>query len=65
LSGFLFATNRAFQLTVSNSAGVSTIIQVSTDLFNWVNIYTDTPPFTFVDPNATNYHLRFYRALVP
>ena len=27
----------------------STIIQASTDLVNWVNIYTNTPPFTFTD----------------
>jgi hypothetical protein len=27
-----------------------------------VNIYTGTPPINFIDPNASNYVRRFYRA---
>jgi uncharacterized repeat protein (TIGR01451 family) len=52
-----------FNLTVS-SAGPQTIIQASTNLINWVNIYTNTPPFTFTD-TVTSLPDRFYRAVVP
>ena len=52
-----------FNLTVS-SAGPQTIIQASTNLVNWVNIYTNTPPFTFTD-TVTSLPYRFYRAEVP
>ena len=42
----------------------STIIQASNDLVNWVNIYTNTPPFTFTDSMATNFACRYYRAML-
>ncbi|HTR41792.1 MAG TPA: protease pro-enzyme activation domain-containing protein [Pseudomonadales bacterium] len=51
-----------FNLTVS--AGPATVIQASTNLINWVNIYTNTPPFTFTD-TVTSLPYRFYRAQVP
>lgn len=58
-------TNGVIQLTVSMPSPYhSTIIQASTDLVNWVNIYTNTPPFTFTDSMATNFPSRFYRALL-
>lgn len=58
-------TNGVFQLTVSMpSPYYSTIIQASTDFVNWVNIYTNTPPFTFTDSMATNFACRYYRALL-
>ena len=60
-----FETNGVFQLNVSMlSPYQPTVIQASTDLLNWVNIYTNTPPFTFTDSTATNYPCRYYRALL-
>jgi hypothetical protein len=53
----------AFQLTVSGPAS-STIIQASTNLANWTNIYTNTPPFTFTDSMTTIFPSRYYRAQV-
>jgi uncharacterized repeat protein (TIGR01451 family) len=52
-----------FSLTVGGS-GPPTVIQASTNLVNWVNIYTNTPPFTFTDA-VTSLPYRFYRAEVP
>ncbi len=52
-----------FNFTVS-SVGPPTVIQASTNLVNWVNIYTNTPPFTFTD-TVTSLPYRFYRAEVP
>jgi hypothetical protein len=67
----LFATavnsNGTFQFTVTNAPGQMTIVQASTDLVNWVPIYTNTVggAYTFPDPNATSYPRRFYRVIAP
>ena len=63
--GTITTSNGTFQLTITSPAS-STIIQASTNLLspNWLNIYTSTPPFTFTDPNASNYPYRFYRAVL-
>jgi uncharacterized repeat protein (TIGR01451 family) len=53
-----------FHLTISGPTSSSVIIQASTNLVNWVNVYTSTPPFTFTDSTSTNYSDRFYRALL-
>jgi uncharacterized repeat protein (TIGR01451 family) len=54
----------AFHLTISSPTTSSVIVQASTNLVNWVNVYTSTPPFTFTDSTSTNYQNRFYRALL-
>jgi len=47
-------------------AGVTVVIQANSNLVstNWVNVFTGTPPFNFVDPAASSYVHRFYRAQV-
>jgi hypothetical protein len=57
-------TNGAFSLTISGSSSLTTI-QASTNLVNWVTVYSTNSavPFTFTDPNKTNYPYRFYRAV--
>lgn len=47
-------------------AGVTIVIQANSNLIstNWVNVYTGTPPFNFIDPAASSYVRRFYRAQV-
>lgn len=57
-------TNHQFQISVSMMPPASaTMIQVSTDLANWRNVYTNTPPFTFTDSVAAS-PVRFYRAIL-
>lgn len=57
------ATNSTLQVTVSMpSPYYSTIIQASTNLVDWVNICTNTPPFTLTNSTATTAPYRFYRA---
>jgi pectate lyase len=49
-------------LTVTGSSGPDYILQVSTDLMNWQDLYTNhapTPPFTWND--AAGLNQRFYR----
>jgi len=56
------AGTHTFQLTVTGSSGQSVIIQDSTNLLNWISIYTNTVPFTN-SFTATNYPMLFYRAV--
>jgi len=60
LSAYIGAGGK-FHLTVSG-VGVQTIVQVSTNLINWVNISTNTPPFIFTDTVSASFPYRFYRA---
>jgi hypothetical protein len=43
------------------------IIEAATNLMNpvWVNVYTDTTPFTTNIDVTTNFNARYYRAMVP
>jgi len=53
---------KSYLVTVSNPA-TPTVIQASTDCCHWVNVYTNTPPYTFTD-SISQYPQRFYRAAV-
>jgi sugar lactone lactonase YvrE len=62
----MVVTNQPMYLNVSAPSPYYTIyptvVQASTNLLNWTNVYTNTPPFSFVDPSNSQYSLRFYRA---
>lgn len=59
-------TNGSISISIPALTGpsASVIVQASTNLLNWANVYTSTPPFTFTDPNKTNYPTRFYRVML-
>ena len=67
LSGSSSLAGGTFQFTVSNGqAGSQYIVQASTNLVNWVNVYTNpsyTVPFSFMDTNVGSYGSRFYRVV--
>jgi hypothetical protein len=46
-------------------SGTTYVIEASTDLVNWIPVYTNTAPFTFVDTNAGQFSQRFYRSVAP
>lgn len=50
-----------FQVSVANPTNYSIIIQASTNLVNWVDVCTNSAPYTFTD-SCTAYPNRFYRA---
>jgi hypothetical protein len=57
--------NGSFQLQLTTIAGRSYVVQASTDLVNWVALTTNLAPSNitiFIDPSATNFPRRFYRA---
>jgi uncharacterized repeat protein (TIGR01451 family) len=68
LSGTLTGNGHQFQFSVTDATQQSYVIQASTNLVNWVPIYTNPAPptvtTTFTDPNATSYPYRFYRVLL-
>ncbi len=54
----------SFSFNVSDGASTSFVVEASEDLINWVPVATNTAPFTFVDPDASQFQQRFYRALM-
>jgi hypothetical protein len=50
-----------FQVTVASPASYSTVIQASTNLVDWINVYTNAAPFTLTDA-CSAFPQRFYRA---
>jgi hypothetical protein len=62
-----YTANNQFQFTVNGTAGTNYIVQVSTNLAtaNWVSLFTNATPFTFIDTNAHSFTQRFYRAYAP
>jgi hypothetical protein len=64
LGPVLFLSNGTVQVGVTGLTGENYTIQVSTNLVNWDSL-TNTTSGQFIDPFATNYPSRFYRAMVP
>ena len=56
-------SNHVFRLTVTGTPGINYTVQASTNLVNWLSIYTNNSPFIFTDPYASNYPTRFYRTV--
>ena len=53
-----------FNLTITGDAGPDYIVQASTNLFLWNNLYTNPSPavpFLWTDGGASNFSQRFYR----
>ncbi len=57
-----YITN-SYRFTVSGITGANYVVEASTNLINWVAIYTNQTTFTNIDNTVTNYPYRFYRAL--
>jgi hypothetical protein len=58
--------NGTFLMTVAGPPGANYVLQVSTNLQQWISISTNTPassPFTLSDPNAVGRPARIYRVL--
>jgi O-glycosyl hydrolase len=68
-SGGIQYSNGQLHLTLSGLTGQgSVLIEASTNLTQWTPIFTNPPGFgtmLFVDPAATNFRYRYYRATIP
>ena len=59
--------NGALRLLISGDVGPDYTIEISTDLTNWQALSTTNPPavpFFWLDRNASNSPMRFYRLLL-
>jgi uncharacterized repeat protein (TIGR01451 family) len=66
LSVVVVNTNGMFQFTITNSgANQTNVIQASTNLVNWIPIFTNVGSFTFTNAIDPNYPFRFYRDYIP
>ncbi len=67
VSAVVVNNNGTFQFTVSGQSGLEYIVEASTNLINWVPVYTNPPPyvspFTFIDSSALTYPDRYYRVV--
>jgi hypothetical protein len=63
LAAFSYTRSGGFQFSITNSPGQSVIIQASTNLVNWIPVYTNVEPFTYANTNTTSFPMRFYRAV--
>ena len=58
-------TNGQFQFRVTGTSGESYVLQGSANLGAWTPLLTNSATlYDFTDPDATNYDLRFYRAVL-
>jgi uncharacterized delta-60 repeat protein len=62
--GSLVISNGTFQFTVTSGPAQTNVIQASTNLINWIPIYTNVGSFTFTNAIDPNYPFRFYRDLI-
>lgn len=67
LSASYLKSKGQFNLTLAATPGQSYVIQASTNLVNWVPIFTNTTPVSgliqFLDSSSPGYRSRFYRAV--
>jgi Bacterial Ig domain/Fibronectin type III domain len=52
-----------FALSVAGSSGVNYVVEASTNLVDWVPVWTNMPPFTYTDFNAGQFSQRYYRSI--
>jgi uncharacterized repeat protein (TIGR01451 family) len=68
LSGSYTGSNHQFQFSITDTSQEPYVVQASTNLVNWVPIYTNPAPAaaitSFMDSATTNYPYRFYRVLL-
>jgi hypothetical protein len=57
-------TNTGVLLVLAGPPG-QTRIEASSNLTDWIDIFTNNPPFQFLDRDATNFSRRFYRSVQP
>jgi Bacterial Ig domain len=55
--------NGMFTLAVEGSAGMTYIVQASSDLSQWESVQTNQAPFTYTDEQAGQFNQRFYRTI--
>jgi hypothetical protein len=63
LNAFSFSGDNGFQFQVAGVPGFNYAVQESTNLIDWVSLFTNTSPFSFTDTNTVSLPQQFYRAI--
>jgi subtilisin-like proprotein convertase family protein len=63
--GNLAVSNGLFQFAITSGANQTNVIQASTNLVDWIPIFTNVGSFTFTNAIDPNYPFRFYRDSIP
>jgi hypothetical protein len=63
LTGFQLGSS-GFRLNAEGMAGMNVILEVSTNLLEWLPLQTNASPMTFLDTNAIAKPARFYRLVL-
>ncbi len=58
------ATNGTFQFSVTSASDQTNVLQSSTNLVNWIPIYTNVGPFSFTNAIDPNHPSQFYRDII-
>lgn len=64
LSDLIYNNDGTFSLTVSGDAGYNYVVQASTNLTDWISLFTNVSPalpFVWSDSGASNFNQRYYR----
>jgi hypothetical protein len=64
-AGSLQWDTNGFHISVSNPSGLTAVVQSSTNLRSWKNIYTNSGSFPFSDSNAPHLEQQYYRIILP
>jgi hypothetical protein len=59
-----WSTN-GFHGLVSNSSGFAAVVQSSSNLLSWQNLYTNAGSFLFTDSGASHINQQYYRLIIP
>lgn len=62
--GTITATNGSFYFSVTSAANQTNVIQSSTNLINWISIYTNVGPFSFTNAVDPAYPALFFRDVI-
>jgi len=62
--GNLVVSNGLFWFTITSGANQTNVIQASTNLVNWIPIFTNVGSFTFTNAIDPSHPFRFYRDLI-
>jgi hypothetical protein len=62
LSAYRYASGE-FSFNLAGTTGSPYVVETSTNLVNWVPVLTNAAPFNFLDPNASKFSSRFYKAI--
>jgi uncharacterized repeat protein (TIGR01451 family) len=64
LSGAATGSGGKFLFSVTSGSGQTNVVQSSTNLINWVPVFTNIGPFTFTNTILPGYPVQFYRDLI-